>query len=111
MVILMRVNNVSGVYLVKIFLLLIGQQDLGHLFRGIGSCYPLAVGRYELYANVGEKSQIQRKPLLVQYRQQANLLSSMHNYTPLHIIKPMQSRIYRKKYVNGTVNLEEHLKK
>jgi hypothetical protein len=38
-----------------------------------------------LYANAGGKSPKQRQPLLVQYKQQANPLLSMHNYTPLLI--------------------------
>jgi hypothetical protein len=47
------------VYLVQVSLLLIGQQALGHT--------------------------VQHQPLLVQYKQQANPLLSMHNYTPLVI--------------------------
>jgi hypothetical protein len=63
-----------------------------------------------LYANAGEKLQIQRQTLLVQYWQQTNLLLSMHNYTPLlisgnnknekyaiNIIKPTQTGINRNK--------------
>jgi hypothetical protein len=52
---------------------------------GIGSPIPLAGGLCKLYANAGGKSQKQRQPLLVQYKQQANPLLSMHNYTPLVI--------------------------
>ncbi len=54
------------------------------------------------------KWQIQRQKLLVQYKQQANLLLSMHNYTPLvirgnfkktfNIIKPVQTLINCQKY-------------
>jgi hypothetical protein len=51
-------NNVSGVYLVQVSLLLIVQQSLGH------------------------------------FKQQANSLLSMHNYTPLLIIKLILTRIY-----------------
>jgi hypothetical protein len=42
---------------------------------------------------------------------------AMHNYTPhgndkktANIIKPMQTRIYRKKYINNSVNSEGHTK-
>jgi hypothetical protein len=42
---------------------------------GIGPCFPV----------IGEKLQIQHQPLLMQYKQQANPLLSMHNYTPLVI--------------------------
>jgi hypothetical protein len=52
---------------------------------GIDPCFPLAGGLCKLYANAGEKQPIQRQPLLVQYKQQANPLLSMHNYTPLVI--------------------------
>ncbi len=56
---------------------------------------------------------MQRQPLSVHHEQQANPLLSMHNYTPIvisgndkaaNIIKPTQTRINRKKYVNGSVN-------
>jgi hypothetical protein len=46
---------------------------------------PLAGGLYKFYANAGGKRPIQRQPLLVQYKKQANPLLSMHNYTPLVI--------------------------
>jgi len=45
----------------------------------------LAGGLLEFYANAGGKRPIQRQPLLVQYKQQANPLLSMNNYTPLVI--------------------------
>jgi hypothetical protein len=51
---------------------------------GFGICLTLAEGLCKLYNNAG-KLQIQRQPFLVQYKQQANLLLSMHNYTPLVI--------------------------
>ncbi len=60
-------NNVSGVYLVQVSFL-IGQQGL-------------ARGLCKLCVNTREKLQIQRQPLLVQYKQQANAHLSMHNYT------------------------------
>jgi hypothetical protein len=54
---------------------------------------------------------MQRQPLLVEYKQQANLLLSVHNYTPLmvsgndkkadNIIYPRQTRINRNKYVTA----------
>jgi hypothetical protein len=55
--------------------------------------------------------------------QQVNPLLSTHNYTPLvisgkdknkqaaNIIKPIQARIYRKKYVDGSVISDGHIKK
>ncbi len=51
----------------------------------ISPCFPLARRLCKLCANTGRKLQIQRQPFLVQYKQQANLLLSMHNYTPLVI--------------------------
>jgi hypothetical protein len=47
------------------------------------SGFPLARGLCKFYANAGGKRPIQRQPLLVQYKQQANPLLSMNNYTPL----------------------------
>jgi hypothetical protein len=55
-------NNVSGVYLVQVSLLLIGQQ-------GVGQFFPLAGGFCKFYANAGGKRPTQRQPLLVQYKQ------------------------------------------
>jgi hypothetical protein len=52
---------------------------------GIGPCFPLAGGLCKFYANTGGKRPIQRQPLLVQNKQQANLFSSMNNYIPLVI--------------------------
>jgi hypothetical protein len=52
---------------------------------GIGPCFPLAGGLCKFYAKAGGKQPIQRYLLLVQYKQQANPLLSMHNYTPLVI--------------------------
>jgi hypothetical protein len=67
-------NNVSGVYIVQVSLLLIGQQSLGDFFR------------YQQFnANAGGKRPIQCQPLLAQYKQQANLILSMNNNTPLLI--------------------------
>ncbi len=77
-------DTVSGVYLVQVSLLLICQQGLGHLFR-YRPCLPLARGLCKFYANTGARRPIQRQPLLVQYKKQANLHLSMNNYTPLVI--------------------------
>jgi hypothetical protein len=77
-------NNVIGVYLVQLSLLLLGQQGLGHFSR-YWPLLPLAGGLCKFYANAGGKRQIQRKPLLMQYKQQANPLLSMHYYTPFVI--------------------------
>jgi hypothetical protein len=52
---------------------------------GFGPCFPLAGGLYKFDANAGGKRPMQRQPLLVQYKQQANPLLSMNNYTPLVI--------------------------
>jgi hypothetical protein len=70
-------NNVSGVYLVQVSLLVIGQRGLGHFFR----YRPLLL----IYANARGKQPIQYQPFLVQYKQQVNPLLSMHNRTPLVI--------------------------
>jgi hypothetical protein len=72
------------VYLVQVSLLLIGQQGLGHFFR----YYPLLPIDWkivQILRHAGGKRPIQRQPLLVQYKQQANSLLSRHNYTPLLI--------------------------
>jgi hypothetical protein len=45
----------------------------------------LAGGLRKFYANAGGRQPIQCQPLLVQYKQQANPLLSMNNYTPLVI--------------------------
>jgi hypothetical protein len=82
------------VYLVKVFLLLIGQQGFGHFFSsGIGPCFPLAGGLSKFYANARGKRPIQRQPLLEQYKQQANPLLSMNNYTPLVISRNAKNKV------------------
>ncbi len=73
-------NNVVGVYIVQVSLLLIVEQCLGHFFRYL--LFPLAGGVCKFYANAGGTQTIQRQLLLVQDRQQANPLLSRHNYTP-----------------------------
>ncbi len=71
-----------------------------------------------MYTNAGGKWQIQCQPLLVQYKQQANpFFISAKLYSTCdqrewkkkaaNIIKPRQTRIYRKKYVNGSVKRRE----
>jgi hypothetical protein len=62
------------VYLVQVSLLLIGQQGFGHVF-------PLAGGSRKFYANAGGKRPMQCQPLLVQYKQHANPLLPMNNYS------------------------------
>jgi hypothetical protein len=62
-------NNVSGVYLVQVSLLLIGQQGLVDS-SGIGPCFPFAGGLCKFYVNAGENRQIQRQLLLIQYKNQ-----------------------------------------
>jgi hypothetical protein len=47
----------------------------------------LAGGLFKFYANAGGKQQIQQQLLLVQYKEQANPLLSVNNYTPLVISK------------------------
>jgi hypothetical protein len=48
------------------------------IFSGICPCFPLAGGLGKFYANAGGKRPIERHSLLVQYKQQANPLLSMH---------------------------------
>jgi hypothetical protein len=52
---------------------------------GIGPCFPLAGGLCKFYANAVGKRQIQRQPLLVQYKQKANPRLSMNKYFQLLI--------------------------
>jgi hypothetical protein len=52
---------------------------------GSGPFFPLAEELYKFYANAGGKRSIQRQPLLVQHKHQANPLLSMNNYTALVI--------------------------
>jgi hypothetical protein len=56
-------NNVNGVYLVQVSLLLIGQQGLGHFFRD-RPLLPIGWRLCKFYANAGGKQSIQRQPLL-----------------------------------------------
>jgi hypothetical protein len=79
-------NNVVSVYLVQVSLLLFSKQGLGHFFR-YRPFFPLAgledCANFTLYA--GGKQPMQRQILLMQYKQQANPLLSIDNYTPLVI--------------------------
>ncbi len=71
-------NNVGGVYLVQVSLLLIGQQGLGDFFK-YHPCFLLAGGLCKFYANAGggtTNAVMQRQLLLVQCKQQA-----IHFYT------------------------------
>ncbi len=72
----------AAVYLVEVSLLLIGQRGLGHFFR----YWPLLLIGWRIVKVLRQrrrKTTIQRQPLLVQHKQLANPLLSMHNYTPL----------------------------
>jgi hypothetical protein len=61
-------------------------REAWDISSAIGPCFPLAEGLCnKFYANTGGKRPIQRQPLLVQYKQQANPHLSLHNYTPLVI--------------------------
>jgi hypothetical protein len=64
-------------------LMLVVPARVWDISSGIGPCFPLAGGLCKFYANVGGKQPMQRQLLLVQYKQQANPLLSIHNYTPL----------------------------
>jgi hypothetical protein len=77
----------SGVYLVQVSLLLICQQGLVDFFRYRPLIVVPIVWRifFRFYANAGGKRPIQRPPLLVQDKDQADPLSSVNNYTPLVI--------------------------
>jgi hypothetical protein len=69
-------KNISGLYLIQVSLLLIGQQGL--VDRGL--C--------KFYTNAGGKQPIQRQrrqPLLVQCKHQAYSRLSVNNYNPLVI--------------------------
>ncbi len=54
--------------------------------KHIGPCFPLAGGLCKFYASSGGRQPIKRQLLfLVQYKQQANPVVSIHNYSPLVI--------------------------
>ncbi len=48
-------NNVSGVYLAHVYLLILWQQDLGYFSSSIRLCFPLAGGLRKFNANAGGK--------------------------------------------------------
>ncbi len=65
----------NNVYLIQVSLLLIDQLGLVDFFSSdVGPCFPLAGGLCKFYANAGGKRPIQRQPLLMQYKHQADLL-------------------------------------
>jgi hypothetical protein len=51
----------------------------------IGPCFPLAGALCKFDTNARGKRPMHHQPLLVRYKQQANSVLSMHNYTPLMI--------------------------
>jgi hypothetical protein len=69
----------------------------------------------QILPNAGGKRSMQRQPLLVEYKQQANLLLSVHNYTPLMISGNDKNKqitsfsqgklVLTVRYVNGSINL------
>ena len=70
-------NNVRGVYLVQVSLLLIGQQGLGHFFR-YRHLFPIGCRTVKLHANARRKiTNTAPTTLIVQYKQQANPLLSL----------------------------------
>jgi hypothetical protein len=80
------------VYLALIYKYLVQGFLASYLSAGFGTFLQvsaLASHRQGDFANYTptpeEKGPIQRQPLLVQYKQQAHPLLSMHNYTPLVI--------------------------
>jgi hypothetical protein len=77
--------NVSGVYLVQVPLLLIGQRKVWDISSGISPCFPLAGGLCKVYTNARGKRSIQCQPLLVQYKHHANPVLLMNNYTTIMI--------------------------
>jgi hypothetical protein len=100
-------NNFVGVYLVQVSLLLIGQQGLGDLFR-YRPLLPID-WRITQILRQRRRNTTNTAPitvLLVRYKQQANPLLSIFNYSPLviirnnkkaaNIIKPTYTRIDRK---------------
>jgi hypothetical protein len=97
----------------------IGQQGSAD-FLGIGPSFPLARGLCKYFANAGGKQLIQCQLLVAQYKQQANPLLSMLNYTllvisrndknkQLTIIKPTQTSFNHEKFTFGNIKSLEHL--
>jgi hypothetical protein len=82
----LQLMRVCALCLVQVSMLLIGQQGLGHFFRYrplLPIDWRIVQILHQLRA--GGKRPIQRQPLLVQYKQQANPLLSINNYTPVVI--------------------------
>jgi hypothetical protein len=77
-------NYVTGVYIVQISLILTGQQCLVDFFR-YRPLLPNGWRIVQILRHAAGKRTIQRQLLLVQYKQQADPLLSMNNYTPLVI--------------------------
>jgi hypothetical protein len=71
-------NNVVGVYLVQVFFCFLLVSRVWDILSGIDACFPLAEGLCKFYANGGGKQPKQRQLFLVQYKQQANPLLSIH---------------------------------
>jgi hypothetical protein len=84
-------NNVSSMYLTHVSCFLLVSR-IWQVSSGIGPCFPLACGLCKFKASTGEKQQIQRQLLLIQYKQQANSLLSMNNYTPLEISRNNENK-------------------
>jgi hypothetical protein len=63
------------------------QTQIYPILSYLGPCFPLAGGLCKFYANAGGTQPLQRQLLLGQYKQQANPLLSIHNYTPLVVSK------------------------
>ncbi len=76
---LLLLNNVTVVYLVQVSFAFNSSAGFG---TGIGPCFPLAAGLCVTFTPTPEET-IQRQPFLVQYKQQANPLLSLHNLTKL----------------------------
>jgi hypothetical protein len=76
-------NYVSGVYLFRVSLLLIGQLGLG-LFLGVGPCFPMAGG---LCKFTGGKRLIQRRLyiLLEQYKERVKPIQFFQCTIILHL--------------------------
>ncbi len=70
-------NNASGVYLTQVSVFLIGQQHLVDFFR-YRPLLPIGWRIVQLLRYARGQQQIQRKLLLVEYKQQANPQLSMN---------------------------------
>jgi hypothetical protein len=79
-------KNVTGVYLIQVSLLSIGQQGFGHLF-GYRPLLPIGLRIVQILRQRRRKTTNTSPTTLtvLQYKQQANPLLTMHRYTPLVI--------------------------